>query len=84
MSKAEKLVAKMRNNPKTVSFEDLEKVLLQIGFECRQPRSGSSHHVYTYRSFRLTVPYNRPYVKAIYVKQALEFIDLVLQDEELS
>lgn len=84
MSKAEKLLVKIRNNPKTVSFDDLDKVLLQIGFECRQPRSGSSHYVYTYGSFRLTVPYNRPYVKAFYVKQAIEFIELILQDEELS
>lgn len=82
MSKAEKLLAKIRNNPKTVTFEDLDKVLVQLGFVCRQPKSGSSHYVYTYVSFRLTVPYKRPHVKEFYVKQALEFIDQIFHDEE--
>ena len=83
MGKAEKLLEKIRNNPKTVSFGDLDKVLRQLGFVCREPGSGSSHHVYTYGSFRLTVPYKRPHVKEVYVKQALQYIDEIMRDEAL-
>jgi hypothetical protein len=47
MSKSEKLLEKIRNNPKAVSFDDLDKVLRGCGFIRRQPRNGSSHYYYT-------------------------------------
>jgi hypothetical protein len=81
MSKSEKLLEKIRNNPKVVSFEDLDKVLRECGFACRQAGSGSSHYVYTYGVERLTVPYKRPYLKAVYVKQALDILDRVFGDK---
>ena len=81
MSKAEKLLEKIRNNPKAVSFDDLDKVLRECGATCRQARSGSSHYYYQYGSNTLSVPYKRPHVKAIYVKSALEFIDQILEDQ---
>ena len=81
MSRADKLLDKIRNSPKTVAFSDLAKVLLQLGFERRQPRSGSSHYVFTYGPWRLTVPYRRPHISQVYVKQALELIDQILQNE---
>ena len=82
MSRSRKLLEKIRNNPKAVSFEDLDKALRQAGFVPRQPKSGSSHVFYTLGSYALTVPYKRPYVKEVYVKQALDFIDEVLRENE--
>ena len=83
MTKAEKLLQKIRNNPKTVAFDDLDKLLRQLGFTCRQPKSGSSHYVYTYGAHRLTVPYRRPHVKEIYVKQVLEMIGQIVSEEDI-
>lgn len=81
MSKLEKLLAKIRNNPKAVAFDDLDHLLQHCGFIRRQPGSGSSHYVYTHGSSRITVPRNRPYLKAVYVKQALALLEQVLEDE---
>ena len=47
MSKLEKLLQRIKNNPKTVRFEELDKILLSADYERAQPRGGSSH--YTYR-----------------------------------
>ena len=47
-----------------------------------RPRSGSSHYVYTNGTLRLTVPYKRPYVKEVYVKEVLRLIDQLTQGEE--
>ena len=76
MSKYQKLLERIRNNPANVRFEDLDRVLTGHGFIRRQPRSGSSH--YTYRKSNvpmiLTIPIHRP-IKEIYVKQVLRAID---------
>lgn len=75
MAKLEKLLLKIRNNPQSVAFEDLDKLLNAYGFQRRQPRSGSSHYVYSLGSRHITVPYKRPVVKALYVKQVLAILD---------
>lgn len=46
MSKIEKLVAKITNNPKAVRFDDLDKVMRRYGFERFQASGGTSHYVY--------------------------------------
>ena len=82
MSKKEKALAKFRQNPGNVRFEDLETVLLSLGFNERQ--GGTAHVVFTYRSWILTVP-NHPgtLLKVIYVKKALRAIDEMTElDEE--
>lgn len=81
MSKSEKLLEKIRNNPKAVSFDDLDKALHGHGFVRRQPRSGSSHYYYTFGALTLSVPHKRPYVGEIYVKQALALIDQATEGE---
>jgi len=72
MSKLEKLLQRIKNNPKTVRFEELDKILRHRGYECSQPRGGSSH--YTYRkagSRSLTIPRKNPYVEECYVQVVL-------------
>lgn len=76
MSKWEKLLEKIRNNPKTVTFEEVDKVMKRLGYDGKFPRSGSSH--YTYRKpghTPVTVPRHEPYVKEEYVKQVIEAMD---------
>ncbi|WP_295158626.1 type II toxin-antitoxin system HicA family toxin [Selenomonas sp. AE3005] len=76
MSKWEKLLQKIRNNPKTVTFDEIDKVLRSLGYTASQPRGGSSH--YTYRKngrMPLTVPRKAPYVKEAYVKTVMDLWD---------
>ena len=80
MSKIQKLIDGMRNNPRAVRFEDLDKVMTRHGFASRQ--FGTSHVTYTKSAKRATVakPHgNSNLVKVVYVLQCLEAI----QGEEL-
>ena len=75
MSQWEKLLERIHNNPKTVTFNELDRILRRSGFVRRQPRSGSSHYVYTKGNRILTIPQHSPYVKETYVKEALRVLD---------
>ena len=73
MSQLEKLLERIRNNPKTVAFEELDKILRRNGFERRQPGGGSSHYIYRKKGkLPLTIPRKSPYVKEEYVKLVIE------------
>ena len=76
MSKREKLIRRMLNNPKTVSFDELVGVLEFEG--CELQSSSGSHHTYTHPDLDgiLTVPYKRPHVKRRYVEQAISWLNL--------
>ena len=43
VSKFEKLLERIKNNPKTVRFEEFEKIMLRYGFKESQSGKGSSH-----------------------------------------
>jgi predicted RNA binding protein YcfA (HicA-like mRNA interferase family) len=75
ITKKEKLLSRIKNNPKTVKFEEIDKILLDVGFERRQPSGGSSHYTYVLADKILTVPYKKPYVKIIYVKMAIKLLE---------
>lgn len=80
MGQREKLLERMRNNPKDVTFDDLDKLLQWHGFQRRT--SSGSHQVYTRPgSNPLTVPKARP-LKAVYVRQALALIESLQEPEE--
>ncbi len=74
MTKRQKRVQKLFQNPKTVSFKELDQVLKSFGFDERQPGSGSSHHIFTKGDVQISVPFRRPFVKEVYVKRVLELI----------
>lgn len=76
MTKRDKKYQRNFNNPKDVSFQDIDRLLRDNGFECHQPSGGSSHYIYRHQQLhdKLTIPYNRP-IKAIYIKQALMAIE---------
>ena len=83
LTKFNKLYAKIARNPKDVDFNELDKVLKQYGFKCRQPDKGSSHYVYYHQELpdTLSIPRARP-VKAIYVRLALNMIEGLKEGEE--
>jgi predicted RNA binding protein YcfA (HicA-like mRNA interferase family) len=80
MSRREKLLAKIKNNPKGVRFEDLTKLLEWYGFELKRVRG--SHHAYMCGSYNLIVPKRSPHMHSYIVKDALKILDELLEDEE--
>lgn len=82
MSHYKKLYAKMKNNPKDVRFQDIDKLLTQKGgFIRKNPGRGSSHYTYSHPNLVpiITIPKDRP-VKSIYIKEALSAFDMVKGD----
>ena len=81
MSKKEKLLQKILSNPQDVRFEELDRLLKHFGVECRRVRG--DHFIYKRKGYRaLPIPRKTP-VRSIYVKQALDLIeDLIELDEE--
>lgn len=75
MSQLKKLLAKIKNNPKQVRFEELDKILIRAGFQRRQPGGGSSHYVYTKGRAMIVVPYRQPHIKAVYVERAIRILE---------
>lgn len=76
MSKHEKLLQKMRYNPKNWIIEDLIVIANRYGFTFRQP--GTSHVTFSNGKHRLTVPSHKP-IKPIYVKQFVAMIEECLE-----
>ena len=74
MSKKEKQLLAIRNNPTDVRFDTIRAVLLSYGFKETSPSIGSSHYTYHKGIYRITVPKNNPVNKA-YIKQAISIID---------
>ena len=76
MSKADKLLAKMRNNPRDWRLDELRTVATKFGFKERDAKG--SHVVFGHASLAmaLTVPAKRP-IKPIYIRKLIEMIDLL-------
>lgn len=77
----EKLFLKIKNNPRQVRFEELDKILTRSGFTRRQAGGGSSHYVYIKGTTRITVPYHQPHIKAVYVERAIKILEGEIDDE---
>ena len=74
MSKAEKLLERMRANPHDWRIEQLKTIADAFGIAYRQP--GSSHVTFRHPSgAKLTVPAHRP-IKPVYIKK---FVFLVTE-----
>jgi hypothetical protein len=71
-----KLAERILRNPKDADFEDLSRLLDGFGFECRQPRGGSSHYVFhKVGSMPISVPKEKP-VNKRYVKAIIDLLEL--------
>jgi predicted RNA binding protein YcfA (HicA-like mRNA interferase family) len=73
MSKVEKLLDKMRNNPRDWQIDILKDLARRFGIEWRQP--GTSHVTFRHPSgAKHTVPAHKP-IKPIYIKKFIRLID---------
>jgi predicted RNA binding protein YcfA (HicA-like mRNA interferase family) len=73
MVRKEKLLEKIRQNPKNVRFQDIDKLLLSRGFEKRQR---GSHATYILKGQgRITIPLRKPFILPVYVKEVLKLLD---------
>ena len=79
MSRRDKLLAKIRNNPNAVRFEELTNLLKGYGFELK--RIKGSHHAYTRGNYSVIVARHGAYVSPSAVKEVLEIIDEILEEE---
>lgn len=77
MSKRDKQIDKLRRNPKNIRFQDIDTLLLGLGFRRRQR---GSHHVYSLGRYRITVPHRKPFIKPVYVKLLLEILEELEQE----
>jgi len=82
LSKREKQLQKIRQNPKDVSFDELNQTLQDYGFQLR--RVTGSHHIFEYilngKRHKFILPLGRP-IKTYYVKDALRLIDLIIESK---
>jgi predicted RNA binding protein YcfA (HicA-like mRNA interferase family) len=76
MSKRKKLLRRIQNNPKDVSFEDLRKLLEWYGFELKRMKGShcSFKGLVEGRWELLVIPEDQP-LKPVYVKKALNLIE---------
>ena len=73
MSKFDKLIIKMRANPRDWRIDDLKAVAERLNIDYRQP--GTSHVTFRLaHGSKITVPAHKP-IKPIYIKQFLELLD---------
>lgn len=80
MSKVEKLLARMRTNPRDWSIDDFKTLAKRFEIEWRQP--GTSHVTFSAEGqIPVTVPAHKP-VKPIYVKKFLKLLDAIAKQHE--
>lgn len=89
MTKREKRLQRMRQNPRNVNYEDLIAILEAFGFSVRASGSGGSHVVARYEAagkvWRVTLvrPHGRSkHVNQTYVKQIIKTIDEIVEMTE--
>lgn len=82
MTKRQKRLQRIRQNPGNVTFEDLRLVLEDYGF--RYERTVGSHYTFSYKIGEerkiYVVPFRRP-LKSVYVKRALKIIDQIIREQ---
>ena len=76
MSKHEKILARMWNNPRDWKIEELISIATHYEIEVRS--DGGSHHVFSHPLVPLTicVPAHRP-IKPVYIRQFLSLIEQI-------
>ena len=73
MSKIDKLLTKMRNNPRDWKIEDIKAIADRFAIEYRQP--GTSHVTFRAKTGeKVTIPAHKP-IKPIYIKLFIALID---------
>jgi predicted RNA binding protein YcfA (HicA-like mRNA interferase family) len=62
-----------RNNPKSATFDDVRRLLLQEGFIL--DRVTGSHHVFKRAGTIFVIPVHANRVKSIYVKRVIKLVE---------
>jgi predicted RNA binding protein YcfA (HicA-like mRNA interferase family) len=73
MGKLEKRIARLRQNPRNVRFEELEGILLGLGFTERMGKG--SHVSFSLEGNVLIIPKQKPQLREVYIKLVLEKLD---------
>ena len=78
VSTHEKILARMRNNPRDWQIDDLKKVANRFGIDWRN--EGGSHHVFSFPNVEddVCVPAHRP-IKPVYVRQFVALIHKAME-----
>jgi predicted RNA binding protein YcfA (HicA-like mRNA interferase family) len=71
----EELRRRIAQHPNAVTIRELQGLLEAYGWTLERVRG--SHHIFTRGRDRLTVPYRRPHVLAVYVKRVLTLTEEV-------
>jgi hypothetical protein len=81
MGTTDKMIAKMRRNPRDWRIESLISVAKHYGLTVRNPNG--SHVVFSFHAVpgEASVPARRP-IKPVYIEQFLALLDAVLAKEE--
>ncbi len=81
MSTADKLLDRMRQNPRDWRIEDVD--VLARKFNLRRRNKGTSHVIYSFPGVlgEASVPDHRP-IKPVYIKAFVRLIDAVLAKDE--
>lgn len=80
MSKAQKILAAMENNPLDWRIEQVKTVAIAFGLVVHCP--GGSHHVVRHPGGgKVCIPAHRP-IKAVYIKNLVRLINTGKGDEE--
>lgn len=80
MTKRDKLIEKLRNNPKNARFEQIDSLLTYYGFERKQPGTGSSHFGYKLGHWKITVTHRKPFIHSKTVRQVISILDEIIND----
>ena len=88
MTRWNKRLARYRNSPKDVSFEEIKVLLEAFGFEVKN-YSGGSHYSVSHSKYEVikpmepnTIPMKKPSVREVYVKRAIKWIDRIIEMQE--
>ena len=82
MGRGDKLLEKMRANPRDWRIEDVERLCASFRVACTPPRKGSHYKVkHPGQDEILTIPAHRP-IKAVYIADLVRFIERVIEADE--
>ncbi|MFN3388991.1 MAG: type II toxin-antitoxin system HicA family toxin [Allosphingosinicella sp.] len=77
MARGEKLLERMRANPRDWRIEDVETLCRAFGLDLDRPSGGSHYGVSDpTQEHHVTVPFGRP-VKPVYVRALVRYVDAV-------
>ena len=81
MGKKEKVFTRLKNNPESGTYEDVQNLLLWCGFELRNSRG--SHYIYKRPGYPLivTIPKHRS-LSRYYVQEAVELFERYFDFDE--